>query len=218
MINGTCTATFADDKQVHMMTVASAFIIGRGAGGTANANDNTYLWTGYDGMSHNKLLDIIYFFERENCIANGLYNLTMDQSTGFIPEIECVDNGAPVDGLRLQNFVYDLARSVQTYRVGIYGLEPDQVATVQISDYSGSALELRDITADNGHGVVTGENCTNNGAFTYQLDPTGQHQGWLEYASFNLCEGQFDCWETGSQPDDYCFRIPSPWDSTILVS
>ena len=66
------------------------------------------------GMSHNKLLDIIYFFEEDNCKdGNGLYNLTMDQSTGFIPNIECIDNGVPTEGPRLQNFVYDLSRSVQ---------------------------------------------------------------------------------------------------------
>ena len=104
----------------------------------------------------------------------------------------------------------------ETYRVGIYGLEQEQVAAVQINDYSGSPLELMNITADNGHGVVFADDCDNTGLLTYQQDPTGQHQGWLEYASFNLCDAR--CWGNvdGSDPDDYCFKIPSPWDSTIL--
>ena len=50
MINATCTATFNVDKKVHMMTVASAFIIGRSEDGTASVDDNTYVWTGYDGF------------------------------------------------------------------------------------------------------------------------------------------------------------------------
>ena len=110
MINSTCTATFALDKRVHMMTVASAFIMGR------NGPNNEFLWTGYDGMSHDNLHDIVYFFEDTDCVdGSGFYNITMDSDSGFIPTINCQDNGGPIAGLKLQNFVYDISRSVQDW-------------------------------------------------------------------------------------------------------
>ena len=45
----------------------------------------------------------------------------MDETTGFHPTVECVDNGGPLDGLYLASFSYDIARSVQRYQMGIYG-------------------------------------------------------------------------------------------------
>lgn len=108
MINSTCTAKFAEDKTIHFLSVASSYVLGR------SRPDNEFLWTGYSGLSHENLHDILYFFEPENCInSDGFYNITMTEATGHVPEIACVDEGAPIGGLHLGNFAFDIARSVQ---------------------------------------------------------------------------------------------------------
>ena len=76
----------------------------------------------------------------------------MDATTGFHPTVECVDNGGPLDGLYLAAFSYDIARSVQRYSMGIYGLDEGETAAIAIMDYDSNPLELMNVTSNHGHG------------------------------------------------------------------
>ena len=95
----------------------------------------------------------------------------------------------------------------------IYGLEQDQSVTVTVNQMAQSTivgLELQNVTAHHGHGEATAEDCANGGIFVYHQDPT--HNGDLEYAQFSLCDS--NCWP--DTPNDYCFNVPSSWDSTVV--
>jgi len=114
------------------------------------------------------------------------------------------------------NFNYDIARSVQTYNLPIYGLDQGQTVTVQINKMhndnpamDGGFLELKNVTAHHGHGTATADDCYNEGRFVYYQNPN--HMGQLEYASFNLCDSK--CWP--DKPNDYCFNVPSSWNSFV---
>ena len=119
-------------------------------------------------------------------------------------------------GPRLGNFNYDIARSVQTYNVPIYGLEQGQSASLTINQMANSViapLPVQNVTAHSGHGNATGAECDNSGILEFEQNP--EHLGFLEYVSFRLC--QAECWESGNSTTDYCFDVPSPWDSFISV-
>ena len=92
----------------------------------------------------------------------------------------------------------------------IYGLEQGQTGSIQIADFDGNGLELMNVTAHSYHGSSLADDCANFGTFTMMQNDL--HMGQLEYASFNLCDAK--CWP--DKPNDYCFRVPSSWDSTIV--
>jgi len=216
MINSTCTATFEDGRAVHMMSVASSFILNMISDSTGKNNGGKpkFAWTGYEGESHENLHDMLWFFEPEECEdpLTGLKNITFDST--YHPTIKCEDYGGEWMAPLLGNFNYDIARSVQQYNLPIKNLGQGQVATIQINELSGSpvGLQLKNVTSHAGHGTAVADDCTNGGLFTYEQN--ADHWGDLEYATFSLCGAS--CWP--DKPNDYCFEVPSPWDSTIVVA
>ena len=90
MINATCTAQFSGVNKVHMFSVASSYAIFE----DSDSSIDKYVWTGYEGLSHENLHDIIYFFEPEACLDPtydpAWYNITMPEAD-FKPTITCVD-------------------------------------------------------------------------------------------------------------------------------
>jgi len=211
MINSTCTATF--QRNVHMFSVASSFVLPDQS--DSNAANPYFSWTGFDGLSHENLHDLLWFFEPEECEdpVTGLRNLTFDSS--YWPEFEeCADYGGAYAGPLLGNFNYDIGRSVQQYNLPIYGLGQGQTVTINILEMEESAagpIQLRNVSAHVGHGTATADDCNNAGTFVYTQNEN--HHGELEYAQFSLCDA--DCWP--DKPNDYCFDVPSPWDSNIVV-
>ena len=138
-------------------------------------NGSQFKFTGYEEVSNKDVLDILVFYEQEHCFNEILgpptsetdqsevwlhYNLTSAQ-TGMLCEIElsCEDTGY-VGGIHLGNFNYDIARSVQTYTVPIYGLEKDQSATFDLKDYYNEDNHCMNPLAHSGHGTVSG--CSTN--------------------------------------------------------
>ena len=109
------------------------------------------------------------------------------------------------------NFNYDIARSVQQYNLPIYGLAQGDSAAIQINNMAGDGLQLKNVTEHAGHGDAEAEDCNNGGLFSFDQNP--DHWGELEYATFSLCDTA--CWP--DKPNDYCFEVPSPWDSLISV-
>ena len=74
-------------------------------------------------------------------------------------ELVCVDSGF-VPGVHLGNFNYDIARSVQTYTVPIYGLEKGQTAQFTLKDYYEADNNCMNALAHEGHGTAAG--CSSN--------------------------------------------------------
>merc|ERR1711866_69 len=221
MINATCTAQFLDASvasKVHMFSVASSYPLPE----LSETTSGKFVWTGYEGLSHSNLHDIIYFFENDACWELGpggeyMYNISFaDDEYKWKPDVNCEPYGYAWPGPRLGNFNYDIARSVQTYNLPIYGLDQGQTVTVQINKMhndnpamDGGFLELKNVTAHHGHGTATADDCYNEGRFVYYQNPN--HMGQLEYASFNLCDSK--CWP--DKPNDYCFNVPSSWNSFV---
>ena len=77
-------------------------------------------------------------------------------------ELECVANGEALPGVYLGNFNYDIARSVQTYTVPIYGLEQGKQVDFGLQSYEGEDLNCALPKAHPGHGTVTIDSCSNN--------------------------------------------------------
>jgi len=218
MINATCSATFSGNAKVHMFSVASSYAVPE----QSDSLNDYFVWTGYDGLSHENLHDIIYFFEKEACYDSSYdpvwYNISMPDAD-YKPTISCVPytdmSGDEVawPGPRLGNFNYDIGRSVQQYNMPIYGLDQGQTVTVTVNQMAESTiqgLELMNVTAHHGHGTATAADCANAGTFVYTQN--ADHQGELEYATFSLCDSA--CWP--DVPNDYCFNVPSSWDSQIV--
>jgi len=171
--------------------------------------------------SPKNLHDIIYFFEKEACVDASYdpvwYNISMPEAD-YMPTISCVPYeiaGEEVawPGPRLGNFNYDIGRRVQQYNMPIYGLTEGQTVTITVNQMAESTivgLELMNVTAHHGHGTATADDCDNQGNFVYEQNP--DHHGELEYAQFSLCES--NCWP--DTPNDYCFNVPSSWDSTVV--
>lgn len=216
MINATCTATFP--KKTHFVSVASAFAIPE----QSDTKNDKYVWTGFQGNSHENLHDILYFFEKKECIdGDGEYiNKTMMAGADWDIVFDCDAN---IDGdgnsfadpnVRLGNFVYDIARSVQRYNLPIKNLALDQSVTIQINkqDRQGvpiaEGVELRNVSAHHGHGEASAEDCSNDGSFVYSQNP--DHLGDLEYAQFDVCD-------TGAEDTDYDWDVPSSWESEVIV-
>jgi len=137
-----------------------------------------FKFTGFDEVSNPDVLDILVFYEAADCAAPGrsideipnleqhevweVYNTTTQPMCEF--QLECEDNGAALPGVFLGNFNYDIARSVQTYTVPIYGLGKGQSATFPITDYLNAPNNCMNAAAHVGHGTASG--CSTNNATT----------------------------------------------------
>lgn len=210
MINATCTATFTTAP--HFLSVASSFPMPE----ASDVQNNVYAWTGFQGNSHDQLHDLLYFFEPADCEATVA---EMDDPK-YHPTITCTPN---VDSngdsfadpeIRLGNFVYDIARSVQRYNLPIKNLGQGETVTVQINkqnsggNYLVEGIELKNVTEHHGHGDASAEDCTNGGQFVFTQN--ADHWGDLEYAQFDVCD-------TGAEGVDYDWDVPSSWTSTVTA-
>jgi len=209
MINATCTATFITAP--HFLSVASSFPMPE----ASDVQNKVYAWTGFQGNSHDQLHDLLYFFESADCES------TVEEmdNTKYHPTIECQPNldsngdSYADPEVRLGNFVYDIARSVQRYNLPIKNLAQGESVVVQINKQSHNGgflvegVDLRNVTEHHGHGSASAEDCINGGEFVYTQN--ADHWGDLEYAQFDLCD-------TGDEGVDYDWDVPSSWTSTVL--
>ena len=157
-----------------------------------------FKFTGFDEVSNPDVLDILVFYEQNDC-----YNLNVDVET--IPDIpqdeiyliynnqtdamceyvlECAPNGDadyPVahEGVHLGNFNYDIARSVQTYTVPIYGLPKYESATFEITDYYNDENDCMNPLAHHGHGTASG--CSTNTTGCSNMLTFNHDQGKIYY-------------------------------------
>jgi len=151
-------------------------MVGRNRGVGADG----FKFTGFDEVSNPDVLDILVFYERWDCARFPdkkiedllelpqderweVYNLTESQSEGlceFVLECEPHEDGAgnqvAHEGVHLGNFNYDIARSVQTYTVPIYGLPKGGSATFEITDYYNNVNNCMNPLAHHGHGTAEG--------------------------------------------------------------
>jgi len=235
-VNGTCTLRFpyADQSRFgrtanqdpHFVSVASAYMVGR----NSDPGPDGFKFTGFDEVSNPDVLDILVFYEKEDC-----YNTNVDVDT--IPDIpqdeiyliynnqtdamceyvmECEDYGSALPGVHLGNFNYDIARSVQTYTVPIYGLGKGESATFNILDYYGEENRCMNPLAHHGHGTASG--CSTNTTCSNQLtfDHDQDHNGLLEYFQFepvSLINAPSCALMPEHHTEDYTWYTPSPWDT-----
>ena len=136
-----------------------------------------FKFTGYDEVTNPDTLDILVFYEQEHCCAEGkdcmsippetdqskvweFYAMEDDQKNALCDyQLTCEDTGF-VEGVHLGNFNYDIARSVQTYTVPIYGLEKGQTAQFTLKDYYEADNNCMNALAHEGHGTAAG--CSSN--------------------------------------------------------
>ena len=188
-INKTCSINFkypltysTDERNdPHFVSVASTYMVGRERDSSTGSQ---FIFTGYDEVTNPTTLDILVFYEKDHCFradraveAKNTNFTAIDQSTIWEYyamdddqkealcdyEINCVDSGF-VPGVHLGNFNYDIARSVQTYTVPIYGLEKDQTAKFTLKDYDGDDNNCMNALAHSGHGTAGG--CSTNSTGT----------------------------------------------------
>ena len=145
---------------------------------TDAANGSKFKFTGYEDVSNPDLIDILVFYEQDQCCRDGMdcvntnfsaidqstiweyYNMTSQQTADMCEfELTCEDTGY-VGGVHLGNFNYDIARSVQTYTVPIYGLEKGEEATFDLRDYYDQPNNCMNALAHSGHGTASG--CSTN--------------------------------------------------------
>ena len=92
MINTICSATFTGEQKVHMLSVASSYPIPE----ESDSLNNKFVWTGYNGVSYRDMHDIVYFFEKEDCVdlSGDVPDYSIDMSTpDWIPTINCTLSG-----------------------------------------------------------------------------------------------------------------------------
>ncbi|CAG5109869.1 Oidioi.mRNA.OKI2018_I69.chr2.g4344.t1.cds [Oikopleura dioica] len=220
MINATCTLTFPDlgnhpfgsatgSDDLQMLTIASSFPLPQ----QTDLSANTYVFTGFEGLSHENQLDIVYFFRDDRCVDPTNYEwdrFVVNTTTWGDAEVNCVDYGYAYEGPLLGNFNYDIARSHQQYNLPIYGLDNEAIGVVEINAHQVNEpfeVAVRNVSAHHGHGETTHIDCENT--FQYQVD--ANHGGILEYAQFELCEPDLSA-------DDYDYTVPSSWTSQILLA
>jgi len=216
-----------DDDAIAMLTVASSFPFPE----ETKLDSNQYFWTGFQGLSHENLHDIVWFFRPEICpyTKNETTGVWLDRNgdparidldsfmagENFDLYSEPLDEGFLNDSLPLLgNFNYDIARSHQSYNLPIYGLQADQTAVINIDshniDMTGNPVSVRNVTAHHGHGDADDvTECDQE--FTFTLT---DHLGELEYVNFYLCE---DPTVGGENDGDYSYNVPSSWTSTISI-
>ena len=180
-INSTCTISFpyaevyghTVDKDPHFVSVASSYIVGRER---LSGQDN-FLFTGFDEVSNPDVLDVLVFYDQNDCFNETMnpddlpyteqheiylnYQLSEDQKKLMCePIIDCQPNGEALSGVFLGNFNYDIARSVQTYTVPVYGLAQGKTVDFDLQSYEGEDLNCANPLAHSGHGTAFG--CSNN--------------------------------------------------------
>ena len=159
-------------------------------------NGSKFKFTGYEEVSNKDVLDILVFYEENHCYNADMgpptemgppdsenwlrYNLTGTQMDMLCKiELSCVDTGF-VGGVHLGNFNYDIARSVQTYTVPIYGLEKGEEATFKLRDYYDQPNNCMNALAHSGHGTASG--CSTNSTDGCSNELTFAHdQGKLNF-------------------------------------
>ena len=191
-INSTCTIRFpyadpinfgrSDQADPHFTSIASTYMVGRNRG----LGPDGFKFTGFDEVSNPDVLDILVFYEEADCARypersieelpkHGgdlpqdewweVFNVTEAQGPAMCSYVlECVPNGSALPGVHLGNFNYDIARSVQTYTVPIYGLEKWEKVTFPITDYYDRPNYCINPLAHHGHGTATG--CSSQPNFT----------------------------------------------------
>jgi len=198
---------------------------------------DAFRFTGFDEVSNPDALDILVFYEEADCArpdrdikevpnlphserweVRNLSSTQLDAMCEF--ELACIPSadGQALPGVYLGNFNYDIARSVQTYTVPIYGLNKWENATFPITDYDYKDNNCMLPGVHQGHGTVegcsnnvTGE-CSNQITFKHDQD----HNGLLEYFQFeavSLVNNPW-CFDIPTHHDeDYKWKTPSPWDT-----
>ena len=157
-------------------------------GRNSDPGPDGFKFTGFDEVSNPDVLDILVFYEQEDCFNPNvdvdtipdipqdeiylIYNNQTDAMCEYV--MECEDNGAALPGVHLGNFNYDIARSVQTYTVPIYGLAKGDSATFEITDYYNDANNCMNPLAHHGHGTASGcstntTGCSNMLTFNHNL-------------------------------------------------
>ena len=170
----------------HFVSIASTYMVGRNYDDFENGKygPDAFKFTGFDEVSNPDALDILVFYEQNDCARHDrdiseipnlphseiweVFNLTTE-ADGITFEgqwdslcdfaLDCVPNGGALPGVYLGNFNYDIARSVQTYTVPVYGLNKGKEATFPITDYYKNETNCMLPDAHNGHGSVEG--CSN---------------------------------------------------------
>ena len=204
---------------------------------------DAFRFTGFDEVSNPDALDILVFYEKNDCARLGrdiseldelpqdqwweVFNLTTEADGKTFEgqwdslcdfALDCVPNGSPLPGVFLGNFNYDIARSVQTYTVPIYGLNKNEEATFPITDYNYEANNCMLADVHNGHGTVEGCSnvtsgvCSNEVTFYHDQD----HNGLLEYFQFeavSLANNPYCTEMPKHHEEDYQWQTPSPWDT-----
>ena len=87
-------------------------------------------------------------------------------------DLECFDHDGPLEGTFLGDFNYDIARSVQTYTVPIYGLEQGEQIEINFRDYDDQPNNCMNPLAHSGHGSAFG--CSVNATSTEAAVCTNQ--------------------------------------------
>jgi len=233
MIGNKCELDFHNEvvgvDAIAMLTIASSFPFPE----ETDLDENQYFWTGFQGLSHENLHDIVWFFRPEVCPywrndtsgewedkngARAIIQLDDFEAGNGVTLHECtpLDEGFLNSSLPLLgNFNYDIARSHQSYNLPIYGMQADQTAVINIDshtlDQEIDDVRVRNVTAHHGHGVADGEDmCDEEFVFTLS-----NHLGELEYVNFYLCEDPTVSGE--ASPGDYRYDVPSSWTSTISI-
>ena len=134
MINQVCELQFpnAPRDYLQMLTVASSFPLPQ----RTNVDRNEYFWTGFPGLSHDNLHDIVYFIRDDLCNAT-IFDYHAEENK---PILNCNEFDVSLNETGelplLGNFNYDVARSHQSYNLPIYGMEADQTAVINIDSHN----------------------------------------------------------------------------------
>jgi hypothetical protein len=236
-INSTCTLSFPfAPEDPHFVSVASAYVLGRDR---ITPGNDVFKFTGFDQVSNPDVLDILVFYEPQDCLKPGRTLQDIDDlkeqgrdseiwevfqnDTSSMCEIDLKCFNEPGDqpppGVYLGNFNYDIARSVQTYTVPVYGLEQAETVTFEIVDYNNKDNWCHNATSHEGHGIVQPGSCspsneTCGNKITYQQNE--EHFGLLEYFQFEPVSpvNSPGCWDSPLHKlHEYKWQTPSPWDT-----
>jgi len=236
-INSTCKLSFpyAQDDP-HFVSVASSYMLGRDR---FQGSNDVFKFTGFDEVSSPDVLDILVFYEPQDCLKPGrsldeieqlklenrhseIWEIFQNETAPFCEfDLKCYNgpDDQPPPGVYLGNFNYDIARSVQTYTVPVYGLKSGEKVTFNIYDYNNDTADCMNAKSHNGHGFVDENSscsddttCGNTIIYTQNED----HRGLLEYFQFepvSPINNPF-CWNLPlHHVDDYKWQTPSPWDT-----
>jgi hypothetical protein len=140
MINKVCHLQWVGVPRdyLQMLTVASSYPLPL----RSSVENNSYYWTGFPGLSHDNLHDIVFFVREDYCIqgSDEFPNVNYFPPAEFPPTLTCTDFGVPTNETGefplLGNFNYDIARSHQSYNLPIYGLQAGQTAQINIDSHN----------------------------------------------------------------------------------